>query len=203
MRQNGSYIVREHMKKIHMIEILLLLVLFGWTAFSNEQKYTVKSSEERIVDLVSLIEKNLEGTSVLTSFNEEQRLWEVYKKVHLETLFPDVIDTVEMLWGSGIAFEMGEEILVLNTERIKILESYMTRECGTDGRGEFKEYVEELRSVRKKSFGNGTFFEAKDSSQEGAEEQEEEKNPSIMNPQWKNADGEPITKALVGDEVTL
>ena len=45
---------------------------------------------------------------------------------------------------------------------------------------------------------------AKGSSQEDAEEQgEEEKNPAITNPQWKNADGEPITKALVGDEVTL
>lgn len=38
---------------------------------------------------------------------------------------------------------------------------------------------------------------------DAAEEQEEERNPSITNPQWKNADGEPITKALVGDEVLL
>ena len=44
---------------------------------------------------------------------------------------------------------------------------------------------------------------AEGSSQETAEEQEEEKNPAITNLQWKNADGEPITKALVGDEVTL
>ena len=44
---------------------------------------------------------------------------------------------------------------------------------------------------------------AKGSSQEDAEEQEEEKNPTITNPHWENADGEPITKALVGDEVTL
>ena len=44
---------------------------------------------------------------------------------------------------------------------------------------------------------------AEKSAQEDSEEQEEEKNPSITNPQWKNADGEPITKALVGDEVTL
>lgn len=33
--------------------------------------------------------------------------------------------------------------------------------------------------------------------------QEEEKNPAITNPHWENADGETITKALVGDEVTL
>lgn len=43
----------------------------------------------------------------------------------------------------------------------------------------------------------------KDSSQDDAEEQEEEKNPAIMNPHWENADGQSITKALVGDEVTL
>ena len=35
------------------------------------------------------------------------------------------------------------------------------------------------------------------------EDSEEEKNPSVTNAQWKNADGEPITKALVGDEVLL
>ena len=148
-------------------------------------KYTVKSSEERIDALVSLIEKNLAGTSVLASFKEEQRIWEAYKKARLETLFPDTIDScggfhtrrlrrnkgeetrqqlpyenniprclrrgmlisVKMLWGSGMTFEMGEEVLALNIERIKILEAYMTRECGTDGRGEFKEYVEELRRL--------------------------------------------------------
>ena len=30
-----------------------------------------------------------------------------------------------------------------------------------------------------------------------------ERNPRILNPRWENTDGEPITKALVGDEVTL
>lgn len=44
---------------------------------------------------------------------------------------------------------------------------------------------------------------SEETSQEGAEEQEEERNPSVTNPQWKNADSEPITKALVGDEVLL
>lgn len=125
------------------------MLLFRSLVFSDEPRYTVKSSEERIDSLVSLIEKNLEGTSVLISFNEEQRLWEAYKKVHLETIFPDVIDKVEMLWGSEIDFEMGKEVLILNTERIKLLESFIARECGTDGRGEFKEYVEELRSVQR------------------------------------------------------
>lgn len=111
-------------------------------------KYTVKSSEERIEALVALIEKNLAGTSVLASFKEEQRIWESYKKARLETLFPDTIDTVKMLWGSGMAFEMGKEVLALNIERLKFLESYMTRKSGTDGRGDFKEYVEELRHIK-------------------------------------------------------
>ena len=31
----------------------------------------------------------------------------------------------------------------------------------------------------------------------------QEKNPAITNPRWENADGKQITKALVGDEVTL
>ena len=31
----------------------------------------------------------------------------------------------------------------------------------------------------------------------------QEKNPAITNPRWENADGNTITKALVGDEVTL
>ena len=31
----------------------------------------------------------------------------------------------------------------------------------------------------------------------------QEKNPAITNPRWENADGKVITKALVGDEVTL
>ena len=44
---------------------------------------------------------------------------------------------------------------------------------------------------------------AKDSSQEDAEKQEEEKNPAITNSHWENADGNALTKALVGDEVIL
>lgn len=57
------------------------------------------------------------------------------------------------------------------------------------------------RKERERQYNGGVASE--ESSQEDAEEQEEEKNPAITNPQWKNADGEPITKALVGDEVAL
>ena len=137
------------MKKIHIIKVLLCLECINLTYFviSEGQNYTVKSSEERINVLISVIEKNLEGSSVLTIFKEEQQVWELYKKKHIEMLFPDEIDNVKMLWGTVSINEMGNVILVLNLERIKILETYLTRngESGTDGKGAFKEYVEELK----------------------------------------------------------
>ena len=126
--------------------ILFFLCIFV-SLFSDESKYTVPSSEERIAYLVSYIEKNLEGTDVLENFKEEQRLWELYKEYHLKTLFPESIDGVKMLWGSALSNRVGEEVLILNTERIKVLESYLKREFGTDGEGRFKEYVEELRFI--------------------------------------------------------
>ena len=39
--------------------------------------------------------------------------------------------------------------------------------------------------------------------QNNSEENQKEKNPTITNPHWENADGQAITKALVGDEVYL
>ena len=62
------------------------------------------------------------------------------------------------------------------------------------------EYVAE-RVERERQHNGGVAAEK--SAQEDSEELEEEKNPSIANPHWENADGDPITKALVGDEVTL
>ena len=90
------------MKKIHIIKVLLCLACINLTSFvfSEGQNYTVKSSEERINVLISVIEKNLEGSSVLTIFKEEQQVWELYKKKHIEMLFPDEIDNVKMLWGT-------------------------------------------------------------------------------------------------------
>lgn len=115
--------------------------------FSQESEYTVKYSEERISYLVSFIEKNLDGTDVLENFKEEQRLWELYKEYHLKTLFPESIDGIKMLWGSALSNRVGDEVLILNTERIKTLESYLKREFGTDGEGRFKGFVEELRFI--------------------------------------------------------
>ena len=140
------------MKKIHIIKILIFVLVLNSTflAFSDEPKYDIKSSEERITYLVSLIEKNLEGCSVLYTFQEEQKAWELYKKMHIEMLFPKKIDNVKMLWGSVSKDEISKEILILNIERIKILEAYLARdaESGTDGRGDFKEYVDELKRIK-------------------------------------------------------
>ena len=140
------------MKKIHMIKILFifLFLTLSTSIFSEETVYTVKTSEDRITYLVSLIERNLTGSSVLKSFKEEQEAWELYKNKHINMLFPDSIDNVKMLWGSVSSNEIGDEILSLNLERIQTLEKFLLRdsESGTDGRGEFKEYVEELKKIQ-------------------------------------------------------
>ena len=140
------------MKKIHMIKILFifLFLTLSTSIFSEETVYTVKTSEDRITYLVSLIERNLTGSSVLKSFKEEQEAWELYKNKHINMLFPDSIDNVKMLWGSVSSNEIGDEILSLNLERIQTLEKFLLRdsESGTDGRGEFKEYVEELKKMQ-------------------------------------------------------
>ena len=138
------------MKKVRMRRIALFLILcFEFFVFSEEPKYTVISSEERIGYLVSRIEKNLQSSDVLDKFREEQKNWVLYKKSHLETLFPDSINNVKMLWGSVLSKEMGDEVLLLNLERIKILELYLLRdaETGTDGSGRFMDYVEELSII--------------------------------------------------------
>ena len=136
------------------ILLVFLFAVFGASVLymetREERKYTVQSSEERINGLVSTIEKNLEGTSVLQDFMEEQEAWKLYRRRHIETLFPEEIDDVKMPWGSVSAKEAGDAVLLLNIDRIKTLEAYLDRsgESGTDGRGDFKEYVEELKRLR-------------------------------------------------------
>ena len=44
---------------------------------------------------------------------------------------------------------------------------------------------------------------SKAENQSDLENTSNEKNPTITNPHWENSDGQTITKALVGDEVTL
>ena len=142
------------MMKIRINKIIcnLFCLCFSFFIFSNDLNYTVVSSEERLTYLVSFIESNLEGTDVLINFKEEQRLWELYKEYHLKTLFPNTIDGVKMLWGSALSKQVGDEVLILNMERIRTLESYLIREFGTDGEGRFKEYVEELRRMQNQKF---------------------------------------------------
>ena len=141
------------MKKIHIIKSLFFVLMLNSSLFaiSNELEYNIKASEKRISYLVSHIEKNLAGSSVLINFREEQKVWELYKKKHIELLFPETIDKVEMLWGSVLKDEISREMLILNIERIKVLEAYLARdtETGTDGRGDFKEYVEELKIIQR------------------------------------------------------
>ena len=45
--------------------------------------------------------------------------------------------------------------------------------------------------------------ESQAENQGDSESKSSEKNPQITNPHWENADGNTITKALVGDEVYL
>ena len=141
------------MKKIHINKFIFFVLMLSssFLAISNEPEYNVESSEKRIIYLVFLIEKNLAGSSVLNNFREEQKAWELYKKKHIELLFPETIDNVEMLWGSVLKDEISRELLILNIDRIKILEIYLARdtESGTDGRGDFKEYVEELKKIQR------------------------------------------------------
>lgn len=60
----------------------------------------------------------------MQNLKKEQKLWDLYKKYHLKTLLPDSIDGVKMLWGAALSNRYGEEVLILNMERIKILEAY-------------------------------------------------------------------------------
>jgi hypothetical protein len=58
-----------------------------------------------------------------------------------------------MEWGSIISYEISREILQMNLDRIEILENYLNerRQTGTDGEGRFKEYVDELKMLKRKS----------------------------------------------------
>ena len=60
-----------------------------------------------------------------------------------------------------------------------------------------------LRMYEKKTHWQLLLAKAKQKNQGDSESKSSEKNPQITNPHWENADGQTITKALVGDEVTL
>jgi len=130
------------------INKLILLFLFNVTFIFAQDKLSplgmeLKSSEERISTLVNTIEDNLSGTSVLELFRNEQEIWQEYLNSRIETLFPHYVNGVKMQWGSILSHELARITLQMNLERIKILEDflYVKNETGTDGKGEFKEYI--------------------------------------------------------------
>lgn len=146
------------MKKIHINKFIILFIyIFVITRniqcddYSKEKANTIQNSEYELSNLITEIRNNLKNSSVLDDFEKEQEYWEKYKEAHIATLFPKYIDGVKMEWGSILSDEMAKEILEMNNERIKILKEYLdtNRETGTDGKGDYKEYVEELRNVLK------------------------------------------------------
>ena len=117
--------------------------------YLDELGKKLKASENRLQELLTVIKSNLQGTSVYEQFLKEQELWEKYRDAHIETLYPGFIDGTKMLWGSIEGYGSAQEILKMNLDRIRVLESFLNHEheSGTDGMGLFKEYVEELRRV--------------------------------------------------------
>jgi hypothetical protein len=113
----------------------------------------VTQSELKLSELVNKIKINLTDTSVLDNFIKEQEKWLDYRNSHIVTLFPEYIDNIKMEWGSIISYEISREILQMNLDRIEILENYLNerRQTGTDGEGRFKEYVDELKMLKRKS----------------------------------------------------
>ena len=137
------------MSNIYIIIFFLCIVC----AKVNTQEYKdVERTEDRIQELISIIVTNLQGTSVCEQFMEEQKIWEAYRAAHIETLFPDYINGIKMEWGSIVTYEISKIILTMNIDRIKVLESFLNdkRNTGTDGKGIYKEYVNELRLMQAK-----------------------------------------------------
>lgn len=128
--------------------VLIVAFLCLATSVHAEDKYRdIISTERRIQELVDEIKSNLLGTSIYTAFIEEQNFWLQYRDAHLRTLFPEYIDGIKMQWGSILSYAISQVLLQMNLDRIRILESYLYTppETGTDGKGKFKEYVNELR----------------------------------------------------------
>ncbi len=142
------------MQKIPMNKICILfmfscVICMNISAQENNQYENTQTLGERLQELILIISNNLEGTTVYDQFIKEQELWEKYKDAHIETLFPDYIDGVEMLWGSILGYAIGQEKERMIIDRIRVLESFLNdhRGTGTDGKGEFKEAVEEIRLI--------------------------------------------------------
>ncbi len=136
------------MQKIPMnkIYVLFMFLCVICTNVRSQEKSEYIIAYERIDELVSIIGANLQGTTVYDLFIKEQKAWEDYRDAHLETMFPEYINGVKMLWGSIEGYDSAQEILTMNLDRIKVLESFLDspRSSGTDGKGDFKEYLNDL-----------------------------------------------------------
>ncbi|GMO58060.1 MAG: hypothetical protein Ta2G_18090 [Termitinemataceae bacterium] len=135
------------MKKI--IFIFIILVLSCKVDPKNSVTQFIET-ENRIEDLILIINNNLSDTSVKDLFIREQEKWIEYRDSHIETLFPEYIDNIKMPWGSVLSNEIGKVVEQMNRDRIKILEDYLNAsyETGTDGMGNFKEYLQEIKQYR-------------------------------------------------------
>lgn len=136
---------------MNRVKVLLMCTLICSTIQAQNVKeyYDVASTESRIQELVDVIQENLHGTSVLDDFIQEQSLWREYCNAYIRTRFPECINGVKMEWGSILGYEVSQEILRMNIERIGVLEAYInsSNETGTDGSGRFKEYLKELEFI--------------------------------------------------------
>lgn len=136
---------------MNRFKVLLICILICSTIHAQNVKeyHDVASTESRILELLEIIQENLHGTSVLEDFVQEQSLWREYCNAYIRTRFPEYINGIKMEWGSILGYEVSQEILRMNIERIRVLEDYLNvnNETGTDGSGRFKEYLKELEFI--------------------------------------------------------
>jgi hypothetical protein len=156
MLQNGSFTQRVYMRKILINKtgifclVFLCIILNIYPQATNMgEDNEIKQSEIKLSELINKIKDNLDGTSVLENFVNEQEKWLEYRNSHISTLFPEYIDNIRMNWGSVISHEISKIILQMNLDRINTLENYLyeRRQTGTDGEGRFKDYVNELKMI--------------------------------------------------------
>lgn len=109
------------------------------------------------------------------------------------------------------SYSSGEYLIKEVTHTFNIIEGYTTEcqlvrnFCETSNSSGSTSTIDNERAsgqTQKKQNDDNT-SSSKESENETQEEQKEEKNPKLINPAWKNSDGQSITKALVGDEVLL
>ena len=140
-----------------MIKHVLIMTLFTLQCLYGQEKtpaVDVGQTDRELAQILRCIRANLDGTTVLDDFNREQRAWEIYRDLHMKTLFPEYINAIKIPWGSVLSHDFSQEWISLSKERIKSLKKYMepNKRTGTDGSGVFKEYLEELTRIQDSKF---------------------------------------------------